>query len=316
MVSNTPDDNNNNNNNNNNNDNSAEKDAPPSGTTTATTETQEEMRNIMATLMKKIDEQDKRNEAIMERLDAMTAERRHPTWRAGISDPTDGVRRRFDFSTPAGALGSGTRNPMAPPMFRPLSKQTPAATRITMTELPLLRQNSRQRADDAIDVDAQQNDGTRNLQQNGSAQRISQEKLASALNGIRTDEVTDPDRDDNPTEEEENLQWVKQAEREDEPKREDQERLRQSKRMTRAQTLEIEELRASMARTVAEIRAMKSQVHNATSVAPEIDQMLEKTQRTPFTVRITEARISEPRKVRIPFYEGTTDPKAHITAFG
>ncbi|XP_024004997.1 uncharacterized protein LOC112082128 [Eutrema salsugineum] len=85
--------------------------------------------------------------------------------------------------------------------------------------------------------------------------------------------------------------------------------------MTNAQTLEIKELQASMARTVAEIRAMKSQVNNATSAAPEIDRMLEETQRTPFTARITEARIPEPGKVRIPFYEETTDPKAHITAF-
>ncbi|XP_024004978.1 uncharacterized protein LOC112082110 [Eutrema salsugineum] len=85
--------------------------------------------------------------------------------------------------------------------------------------------------------------------------------------------------------------------------------------MTHTQTLELKELRASMARTVAEIRAMKSQVHNATSAAPEIDRMLEETQRTPFTARITEARILELGKVRIPFYEGTTDPKAHITAF-
>ncbi|XP_024011325.1 uncharacterized protein LOC112086589 [Eutrema salsugineum] len=85
--------------------------------------------------------------------------------------------------------------------------------------------------------------------------------------------------------------------------------------MTRAQTLKIEELRASMARTVAEIRAMKSQVHNVTSAAPEIDRMLEQTQRTPFTARITEAKIPEPGKVRIPFYEGTADTKAHITAF-
>ncbi|XP_024013110.1 uncharacterized protein LOC112087324 [Eutrema salsugineum] len=60
---------------------------------------------------------------------------------------------------------------------------------------------------------------------------------------------------------------------------------------------------------------MKSQVHNATSAAPEIDRMLEETQRTPFNARITEARIPEPGKVRIPFYEGTTDSKAHITAF-
>ncbi|XP_024015161.1 uncharacterized protein LOC112088916 [Eutrema salsugineum] len=147
--------------------------------------------------------------------------------------------------------------------------------------------------------------------------RRSKEELASALNGIRTDKVSDPTRGDNPTEEEENLQWIEQTEREDEPRREERERppAPQSKGMTHAQTLELKELGASMARTVAEIRAMKSQVHNATSAAPEIDRMLEETQRTPFTARITEARIPELGKVRIPFYEGTTDPKAHITAF-
>ncbi|XP_024010388.1 uncharacterized protein LOC112085410 [Eutrema salsugineum] len=253
---------------------------------------------MMTALMKKIDEQDKRNESITERLNAMAAERQHPTWRARIPDPMDGIRRRFDFSTPAEASGSGARNPLAPPMFRPLGEQTPAATRVNMTEPPPLRRNPRRQAgeeeNDAIDVDAQQNDGTTNSQQNGSAQRISQEELASALNGTRRQ----PDEC-----------------REDEPRREVRERLPQSKGMTHAQTLEIKELRASMARTVAEIRAMKSQVHNATSAAPEIDRMLEETQRTPFTAIITEARIPEPGKVRIPFYKGTTDPKAHITAF-
>ncbi|XP_024004023.1 uncharacterized protein LOC112081496 [Eutrema salsugineum] len=249
----------------------------------------------------------------------MAAERLHPTWRAGIPDPMDGIRRRFDFSTPAEASGSGARNPSAPPIFRALDEQTPAATRVNMTEPPPLRRNLRRRAgeeeNDTIDVDTHQNDGTTNPQQTGSARRISQEELASALNGVRTDEVSDPTRGDNPTEEEENLQWIEQAEREDEPRREERERAPQSKGMTHAQTLELKELRASMARTVAEIRAMKSQVHNATSAAPEIDRMLEETQRTPFTARITEAKIPEPGKVRILFYEGTTDPKTHITAF-
>ncbi|XP_024015857.1 uncharacterized protein LOC112089113 [Eutrema salsugineum] len=162
----------------------------------------------------------------------MAAERLHPTWRAGIPDPMDGIWRRFDFSTPAEASGSGARNPSAPPMFRPLDEQTPAATRVNMTEPPPLRRNSRRRAGEEV-----------------------------------------------------------------------------------AKTLELKELQASMARIVAEIRTMKSQVHNATSAVPEIDRMLEETKRTPFTARITEARIPEPGKVRIPFYEGTTDPKAHITAF-
>ncbi|KAG7572509.1 Ribonuclease H-like superfamily [Arabidopsis suecica] len=64
-----------------------------------------------------------------------------------------------------------------------------------------------------------------------------------------------------------------------------------------------------------ELDEMKSKFHQATSSAPEIDRVIEKTRRTPFTSRISNLRIKDSRKVKLPTYDGKGDPKNHLAAF-
>lgn len=76
-----------------------------------------------------------------------------------------------------------------------------------------------------------------------------------------------------------------------------------------------EAIRRYMERTHAALQKLGAQVHKATSSAPEIESLIEETCGTPFTDRIANSYIRDTRKIRIPEYEGTSDPKAYLRAF-
>lgn len=70
-----------------------------------------------------------------------------------------------------------------------------------------------------------------------------------------------------------------------------------------------------MDREASDLKVVQSQMLRATSKAPEMNHFLEEPQTTPFTTRITRTKFSDPRKIKVPVYEGESDPKDHITSF-
>ena len=75
---------------------------------------------------------------------------------------------------------------------------------------------------------------------------------------------------------------------------------------------EFEKFKESMA---AELRAVHSKFHSATSSASVIDRLVAETGRTPFAKNIADVLIGDAGKVRLPRYNGTSNPKAYILSF-
>lgn len=64
-----------------------------------------------------------------------------------------------------------------------------------------------------------------------------------------------------------------------------------------------------------QLQCMNSKVHQAISAATEIDRVLRETQNTPFSSHLLNIPFRHPGKIKLPTYNGTTDPREHLTAF-
>ncbi|XP_024013913.1 uncharacterized protein LOC112087997 [Eutrema salsugineum] len=65
----------------------------------------------------------------------------------------------------------------------------------------------------------------------------------------------------------------------------------------------------------AQLRQITSKIHQATSAAPEIDRVIQETQKTPFTPRVASLPVRHLEKLKIKIYEGKTNPQ-FLTSFG
>ena len=56
-------------------------------------------------------------------------------------------------------------------------------------------------------------------------------------------------------------------------------------------------------------------MHNVASSAPNIDRIMEESHNTPFTRRISNAIISNLEKLKIEYFNGSSDLKGHLKSF-
>lgn len=60
---------------------------------------------------------------------------------------------------------------------------------------------------------------------------------------------------------------------------------------------------------------ISSKIHHVTTSAPQIERVLAESLRTPFTEKITKVRLRKMEKLRLPTFDGVSDPSAHVTSF-
>ena len=64
-----------------------------------------------------------------------------------------------------------------------------------------------------------------------------------------------------------------------------------------------------------ELKEMRSKFHQAVSLKPNINQVIEEGRQTPFIPRIASLRIKDSRKLNLEPYNGLEVPKGYLTTF-
>ncbi|KFK24012.1 hypothetical protein AALP_AAs56912U000400 [Arabis alpina] len=70
---------------------------------------------------------------------------------------------------------------------------------------------------------------------------------------------------------------------------------------------ELAAVKAQMERVTSDLKRTQSHIHHGAGKAPAIAQLFEKARNTPFDKRIARTKISDPGRIKLPVYEGTTD---------
>ncbi|KFK39732.1 hypothetical protein AALP_AA3G280900 [Arabis alpina] len=186
--------------------------------------------------------------------------------------------QRLDFSAPRATRGNPDDLPPPPPR-RETDKPPERVVDISDQEEPAPTKRAR-----AEDVE-------------GSRQEPRASDTQSASSSSKTEIVGDTAEYSNYSSEE---RYKKEQER---------------RAFKRSYAAELAAVKAQMDRVTSDLKHTQSQIYQGTGKAPAIAQVLEKARNTPFDERVAKTKISDPGRIKLPVYEGTTDPWDHLMEF-